>query len=139
MKVSKYKKGQSLTEKLVCANPLLFLYETDGEQFLRIVKYRAGHRPPYPISLLFTIGQTVRLLFVHKICYLQSINLRRSIQWSELFTSCGYGRITSNCSRSFLCTQRRYSQYPSGRCHTFKKNIREVHYNHLFNCAVCKL
>ncbi|CAM1365167.1 conserved hypothetical protein [Tenacibaculum sediminilitoris] len=25
-KVSNYKKGQSLTEKLVCDNPLLFLY-----------------------------------------------------------------------------------------------------------------
>ena len=27
-KVSKYKKGLCLTEKLVCVNPLLFLYET---------------------------------------------------------------------------------------------------------------
>ena len=27
-KVSKYKKGLFLTEKLVCENPLLFLYDT---------------------------------------------------------------------------------------------------------------
>ncbi len=30
MKVSKYKKGLCLTEKLVRENPLLFLYETVG-------------------------------------------------------------------------------------------------------------
>jgi hypothetical protein len=28
IKVSKYKKGLCLTEKLVCINPLLFLYQT---------------------------------------------------------------------------------------------------------------
>ena len=34
-KVSKYKKGLCLTEKLVCVNPLLFLYETVSETFNR--------------------------------------------------------------------------------------------------------
>ena len=32
-KVSKYKKGQCLTEKLVCENQLLFLYEIDDVEF----------------------------------------------------------------------------------------------------------
>ena len=42
-KVSKYKKGLCLTEKLVHFNPLIFLYETIGQQFASRFLIHNGH------------------------------------------------------------------------------------------------
>ena len=39
-KVSKYKKGLCLTEKLVIKNPLLFLYETVRWHSVKMRKYK---------------------------------------------------------------------------------------------------